>query len=53
MALNWTQATPEIDLARDPNVKAYLDCMRARPSIAAALPVEIPLFRTVARRKAA
>ena len=52
--LNWTQATPEIDLAQYPNVKAYLDRMRARPSMAAALATEIPLFRAeMARRKAA
>jgi glutathione S-transferase len=52
--LNWTQATPEIDLAAYPNVKAYLDRMRQRPSVAAALQVEVPLFRAeIARRKAA
>ncbi len=52
--LNWTQATPEIDLAAYPNVKAYLERMRARPSVAAALTTEVPLFRAeIARRKAA
>ena len=52
--LNWTQATPEIDLAAYPNVKAYLERMRQRPSVAAALGVEVPLFRAeIARRKAA
>jgi glutathione S-transferase len=52
--LNWTQATPEIDLAAYPNVKAYLERMRQRPSVAAALTVEVPLFRAeMARRKAA
>jgi len=52
--LNWTQATPEIDLAAYPNVKAYLERMRQRPSVAAALGVELPLFRAeIARRKAA
>jgi glutathione S-transferase len=52
--LNWTQATPEIDLGAYPNVKAYLERMRQRPSVAAALGLEIPLFRAeVARRKAA
>ena len=52
--LNWTQATPEIDLASYPNVKAYLERMRARPSVAAALATEVPLFRAeMARRKAA
>ncbi len=52
--LNWTQATPEIDLASYPNVKAYLERMRQRPSVAAALGLEVPLFRAeIARRKAA
>jgi glutathione S-transferase len=52
--LNWTRATPEIDLAAYPNVKAYLERMRARPSVAAALAAEIPLFQAeTARRKAA
>jgi glutathione S-transferase len=52
--LNWTRATPEIDLALYPNVKAYLERMRKRPSVAAALGIEIPLYQAeVARRKAA
>ena len=52
--LNWTRATPEIDLSVYPNVKAYLERMRARPSVAAALATEMPLFHAeVARRKAA
>ena len=52
--LNWTQATPEIDLASYPNAKAYLDRLRQRPSVAAALAAEVPLFRAeMARRKAA
>lgn len=52
--LNWTQATPEIDLASYPNVEAYLHLMRQRPSVAAALAEEVPLFRAeMARRKAA
>jgi glutathione S-transferase len=52
--LNWTQATQEIDLSSHPNVKAYLERMRARPSFAAALATEVPLFRAeIARRKAA
>jgi glutathione S-transferase len=52
--LNWTQAMPEIDLALYPNVKAYLERMRQRPSVAAALGLELSLFRAeVARRKAA
>jgi glutathione S-transferase len=52
--LGWTQATPEIELAKYPAVRAYLDRMRQRPSVAAALGVEIPLFRAeIARHKAA
>jgi glutathione S-transferase len=52
--LGWTQATPQIDLSQYPAVKAYLDRMRARPSVAAALGVEIPLFRAeIARQKVA
>jgi len=52
--LSWTQAAPEIDLALYPNVKAYLERMRQRPSVAAALALEVPLFRAeIARRKAA
>ncbi len=52
--LNWTRATPQIDLSLYPNVKAYLERMRARPSVAAALATEIPLFHAdVTRRKAA
>ena len=51
--LNWTRTTPEIDLRAYPNVKAYLDRMRARPTVAAALATEIPLFRAeMERRKA-
>ena len=52
--LNWTQATPEIDLAVYPNVKAYLERMRQRPGVANSLALEVPLFRAeIARRKAA
>lgn len=52
--LGWTHATPEIDLSATPAVKAYLERMRARPSIAAALAIEVPLFRAeIARKKAA
>jgi glutathione S-transferase len=52
--LNWTQATPEIDVAAYPNVKTYLERMRQRPSVTAALGLEVPLFRAeIARRKAA
>ncbi len=50
--LNWTWATPEIDLESYPNVKAYLERLRERPSVAAALATEVPLFRAeIARLK--
>ncbi len=52
--LNWTRATPEIDLAAYPNIKSYLERMRSRPSVAAALGIEIPLYQAeIARAKAA
>ena len=52
--LNWTRATPQIDLSAYPNVKAYLERMRKHPSVAAALALEGPLFQAeMARRKAA
>ncbi len=52
--LNWTRATPEIDLSHYPNVQAYLERMRARPSVVQALVTELALFQAgVARRKAA
>jgi glutathione S-transferase len=52
--LNWTRATPQIDLSVYSNVRAYLERMRARPSVASALATEMPLFHAeVARRKAA
>jgi glutathione S-transferase len=52
--LNWTRATPQIDLSIYPNVRAYLERMRARPSVVNALATEMPLFHAeVARRKAA
>jgi glutathione S-transferase len=52
--LHWTRATPEIDLAAYPNVKAYFDRMRKRSTVAAALALEIPLYQAeMARKKAA
>ena len=35
--INWTMATPPIELAKWPNIKAYYERTRARPSIAKAL----------------
>lgn len=52
--LNWTQATPHIDLAGWPAINAYLTRFRARPSVAKALAEEFVLFKAeVARHKAA
>jgi glutathione S-transferase len=54
VALGWTSAAPEIDLAKYPNLVAYRDRLRKRPSVAAGLAIEIPLFRAeMARLKAA
>jgi glutathione S-transferase len=47
-------ATPPIELARCPAVKAYYERLRARPSIARALAEEFKLYQAeIARRKAA
>jgi glutathione S-transferase len=52
--INWTMATPPIDLAKWPNVKAYYERTRARPSIARALGEEFALYKAeLARHKAA
>jgi glutathione S-transferase len=52
--INWTMATPPIDLAKWPAIKAYYDRTRARPSIARALGEEFALYRAeLARHKAA
>ena len=52
--INWTMATPPIDLARWPNIKAYYERTRARPSIAKALAEEFSLYKAeLARHKAA
>jgi glutathione S-transferase len=52
--INWTMATPPIDLARWPAIKAYYERTRARPSIAKALGEEFELYRAeLARHKAA
>jgi glutathione S-transferase len=52
--INWTMATPPIDLAKWPNVKAYYDRTRARPSIARALGEEFALYKAeLERHKAA
>ena len=52
--INWTMATPPIDLAKWPSIKAYYERTRARPSIARALAEEFSLYKAeLARQKAA
>jgi glutathione S-transferase len=52
--INWTMATPPIELAKWPNVKAYYERLRARPSIAKASAEEFELYKAeLARHKAA
>jgi glutathione S-transferase len=53
VVLSWSRATP-LDLAKWPNVKDYASRMRKRPSVAAALEVENPLYlEEQARHRAA
>ncbi|MGA7805590.1 glutathione binding-like protein [Bradyrhizobium sp.] len=52
--INWTMATPPVELAKWPTVKAYYERLRARPSIAKALTEEFELYKAeFARHKAA
>jgi glutathione S-transferase len=52
--INWTMATPPVELAKWPTVKAYYERLLARPSIAKAIAEEFELYKTeVARHKAA
>jgi glutathione S-transferase len=52
--INWTMATPPIELAKWPTVKAYYERLRMRPSIAKAVAEEFKLYQVeLARRKAA
>jgi glutathione S-transferase len=52
--INWTMATPPIELAKWPSVKAYHERLRARPSIAKAIIEEFELYKAeLARHKAA
>jgi glutathione S-transferase len=52
--INWTMATPPIELAKWPAVKAYFERLRARPSIAKAIAEEFELYKAeLARHKAA
>ena len=52
--INWTMATPPVELAKWPTVKAYYERMRARPAIAKAIAEEFELYKAeLARHKAA
>jgi glutathione S-transferase len=52
--INWTMATPPVELAKWPAVKAYYERLRARPSVAKAIAEEFELYKAeVARHKAA
>ncbi|TYL79430.1 glutathione binding-like protein [Bradyrhizobium cytisi] len=52
--INWTMATPPIELAKWPNVRAYYERLRTRPSIAKAIAEEFELYKVEqARKKAA
>jgi glutathione S-transferase len=52
--INWTMATPPIELAKWPAVKAYYERLRARPSVARAIAEEFKLYQAeLARHKAA
>ena len=52
--INWTMATPPVELAKWPTVKAYFERLRARPSIAKAIAEEFELYKAEqARKKAA
>jgi len=52
--INWTMATPPIELAKWPALKAYYDRLRARPSVAKAIAEEFEFYKAeLARHKAA
>lgn len=52
--INWTMATPPIELAKWPALKAYYERLRARPSIAKAIAEEFELYKAeLVRHKAA
>jgi glutathione S-transferase len=51
-AINWSFATPQIELTKWPDVKAYYERHRARPSVARAIAEELELYKAeVARHK--
>jgi glutathione S-transferase len=52
--INWTMATPPVDLVKWPTLKAYYERLRARPSVAKAIAEEFELYKAeIARHKAA
>jgi glutathione S-transferase len=52
--INWSMATPPIELAKWPAVKAYYERLRTRPSVAKAIAEEFELYKAeLARHKAA
>ncbi len=52
--INWTMATPPVELAKWPVLKAYYERLRARPSVARAIAEEFELYKAeLARHKAA
>lgn len=52
--INWTMATPPIELAKWPAIKAYYERTMKRPSVAKAAAEEFVLYRAeIARHKAA
>ena len=52
--INWTMATPPIELAKWPALKAYYDRLRARPSVAKAIAEEFEFYKAeLTRHKAA
>jgi glutathione S-transferase len=52
--INWTMATPPVDLAKWPEIKAYYERLRERPSVAKAIAEEFELYKAeLARHKAA
>jgi glutathione S-transferase len=52
--INWTMATPPVELAKWPTVNAYYERLRARPSVAKAIAEEFELYKAeLARHKAA
>jgi glutathione S-transferase len=52
--INWTMATPPVELAKWPAVKAYYERLRARASVARAMAEELELYKAeIARHKKA